>query len=276
MDWGPTADVNVRWAIACLVDRTQLLDQFLGGYGGLVDSEYGASQWMYALKERELREALTPIAMNIDRANDYLDETAWVFEADGSTPFDTAKASADGSYLRHNADGEPLIIFHAAASAAVGEILEIDLMRNAPLAGMRYNIDFPDFSLLLDEYYEGFSWDDSERTYSVFSMAMNFSVPFDPYTSMHSDFLGTWMNSAGVNDAELDRAIMAMRLTEPGENETYANHWFDYVVRWNEILPMVPLYSNEYFNLFNSAVKAVNTTPFWDWYHVICEIEKWQ
>jgi len=275
LDWGPTADVNVRWAIACLVDRTALLDQVLEGFGGLVDSEYGAAQWMTVLKERELRETLIPIAMNIDRANDYLDQSTWVFEADGTTPWDRTKATADGAYLRHNAAGEPLVIFHAAANPQIGAVIELEFLKNTPLAGIKYNFDYPDFDIILNEYYFAFNLEDHERTYSTFSMGMGFSQPYDPYYAWHSDWLGTWWNSAGMNDPEIDRLTVAMRRVTPGDNETYVNLWFEYQVRWNELMPMIPLYSNEYFNLFNTSVKSVNTTPFLDWYAIICEIEKW-
>ncbi|MCL2718309.1 MAG: ABC transporter substrate-binding protein [Lachnospiraceae bacterium] len=276
LDWGPTADVNVRWAIACLVDRTALLDQVLGGYGGLVDSYYGVSQWMAVLKERELREVLIPIAMNIDRANDYLDQSTWLFEEDGETPFDRTKANADGTYLRHNADGEPLVINHAAAAASIGNILELEFQKNTPLAGMKYNFDSPDFDIILNEYYYAYDLEDYERTYSTFSMGLTFALPFDPYFDMHSDWLGTWMNGAGMDDPEIDRLTMAMRRVEPGDNATYLDLWFDLMVRWNELMPMVPLYSNEYFNLFNASVISVNTTPILDWYYIICEIHKFQ
>ena len=273
--WGPTADVNVRWAISCLVDRTQLLDQVLGGYGGLVDSELGASQWMYQLKERELRAALKPIAMNIDKANEYLDQTEWLYEADGTTPFDVSKVTADASYLRHNANGDPLIIYHAGANASVGAILEIEFLKNTPLAGIKYNFDLIEFSVLLDEYYDGHGWPEDELTYSSYAMGSGFPAVYDPYfMSWHSDWVGTDYNPMGVSDALLDELMMAMRQVDPADKAKFADLWFDYQVRWNEILPSIPLYSNEYFNLFNTTVKSVNTTPFLDWYDIICDIEK--
>ncbi|MCL2031279.1 MAG: ABC transporter substrate-binding protein [Oscillospiraceae bacterium] len=273
--WGPTADPNVRWAITSLVNRTALLDQVLGGYGGLVDSEYGVAQWMYQMKEQELNAALTPISFNIDKANDYLDQSVWVFEADGSTPFDRDKANAEGTYLRHNANGDALIINHAAAAASVGAVLEIEFLRNTPLAGIRYNFDSPDFNLILDQFYYGSELDDNERIYSTFSMGTGFVAAYDPYFSWHSDWAGTTYNPAGLRDAQLDAMIMEMRRFEPTEKDAFAAKWVEYQVRWQQLMPSFPLYANEYFNLFNSSVKGVPTTPFLDWYEIICEIEKY-
>ena len=271
-DWGPTADVNVRWAIACLVDRTQLLDQILGGYGGLVDSEHGMAQWMYQVKERELRAALTPIAMNIDKANEYLDQSTWIYEADGSTPFDVSKAGEN--YLRHNAAGEPLVIQHAAANAAIGAVLEIEFLKNTPLVGMKYNFDNPDFDIILNEWYTGMTLPDEERTYSTFSMGTGFPATYDPYFYYHTDWIVPYFNSSGVSDEKLDELLVAMRQTNPEDKAGFADIWLEYQIRWNEILPSLPLYSNEYFDLYNTTIKSIQNSPYRDWFHLICEIEK--
>ena len=271
-DWGPTADVNVRWAIACLVDRNALLEQVLEGYGGLVDTEAGEAQWMYQMKRAELQETLIPIQLSIERANEYLDQSEWKFEADGTTPFDATKATPDGSYMRHNSAGEMLTIFHGAANAEVGAVIELEFLRNTPLAGMQYNFEYPDWDTILDQLYFSFMLPDEERHFSTFSMGTGFNVPFDPYFSWHTDFVDTWQNSNSLSDPQLDELIVTMRRTEPGDNATYLERWFDYVVRWNEILPAIPLYSNEYFDLFNARVLGVNTNPFASWYQDICAL----
>jgi len=271
-DWGPTADVNVRWAIACLVDRHALLDQVLGGYGGLVDTEAGEAQWMYQMKRAELQETLIPIALSIDRANGYLDQTEWKYEADGVTPFDASKANAEGTYMRHNENGDMLTVFHAAANAEIGSILEIEFLRNTPLAGMQYNFENVEWVAFQAHFYDAASLPDEERVYSTFSMGTGFGVPFDPYFNWHTDWLGTWNNPTSFSDPELDRLMVQLRRTEPGDNATYLERWFEYAVRWNEMLPALPLYSNEYFDLLSERVQGVNSTPFASWHQVICEM----
>jgi len=273
-DWGPTQDVNVRWAIACLVDRTQLLDQVLGGYGGLVDTEVGEAQWMYQQKKADLQDKLIPIALNLARANAYLDESDWRFESDGRTPFDSSKANPEGTYMRHNSARQVLTINHAAASAAVGAILEIEFLKNTPLVGMVYNFGQYDFNLILDQFYDGSTMPPDERIFSTYSMGTGFTAVYDPYYSWHSDWVNTHYNPTGLADDELDRLIMAMRRVDPTNKAQYVSLWFDYQIRWNQLLPSVPLYSNEYFNLISNRVQGVNTTPFLDWYEIICDITK--
>ncbi len=50
------------------------------------------------------------------------------------------------------------------------------------------------------------------------------------------------------------------------EDDVYADWWRLYITRWNQLLPEVPLYSNEYYDLYNAQIKGVEehpTNPFW-------------
>ena len=50
------------------------------------------------------------------------------------------------------------------------------------------------------------------------------------------------------------------------EDEVYAEWWKYYITRWNYLLPEIPLYSNEYYDVYNAAIKGVEehqTNPFW-------------
>ena len=71
----------------------------------------------------------------------------------------------------------------------------------------------------------------------------------------------------------LDFLTMAMvyNTTPAGDYETeddvYAAWWRLYITRWNYLLPEVPLYSNEYYDLYNAEIKGVEehpTNPFWN------------
>ena len=50
------------------------------------------------------------------------------------------------------------------------------------------------------------------------------------------------------------------------EDDVYAAWWRMYITRWNYLLPEVPLYSNEYYDLYNAQIKGVAdhpTNPYW-------------
>lgn len=51
------------------------------------------------------------------------------------------------------------------------------------------------------------------------------------------------------------------------EDEVYAEWWKYYITRWNYLLPEIPLYSNEYYDVYNAQIKGVEeypTNPYWN------------
>ena len=69
----------------------------------------------------------------------------------------------------------------------------------------------------------------------------------------------------------MDFLSMAMVYnTEVPEGSAYAtseeifNEWWKlYIQRWNYLVPEVPLYSNQYFDLYNAKIEGLVTTPYW-------------
>ena len=50
------------------------------------------------------------------------------------------------------------------------------------------------------------------------------------------------------------------------EDDVYATWWRLYIQRWNYLLPEIPLYSNEYYDLYNAQIGGVveyPTNPYW-------------
>ena len=50
------------------------------------------------------------------------------------------------------------------------------------------------------------------------------------------------------------------------EDDVYATWWRLYMQRWNYLMPEIPLYSNEYYDLYNAQIKGTDehpTNPFW-------------
>ena len=120
------------------------------------------------------------------------------------------------------------------------------------------------------------------------TMTLGSKVYGEDYTSLYSKY-GASITIADVEEDEetgfayitvdgekhelgLDFLTMAMvyNTTPAGDYETeddvYAAWWRLYITRWNYLLPEVPLYSNEYYDLYNAQIKGVQehpTNPFW-------------
>ncbi len=275
-DWGPTTDPNVRWALAYLIDRNEVINYAFGGYGGIVNGPYAYAQWMYEEAGDELDELLVPFNLNVDKANEYLDQSEWKYESDGVTPFDATKATADGTYLRYNAEGEPLTIHHVgSADTVVTDVIEIQYVANAPLAGVDYQVTKGDFDMLLDNYYYGYEMSDEDRYYCSFNMGWNIEPAYDPYYSYHSDWLNTSNNALQISDPELDELMIKLRQTEPGDNDAFIDTWLQFEKRFQELMPCIPLYCNEYTTCAYETVFGIEAiTPYANWSNVICDLYK--
>ena len=60
----------------------------------------------------------------------------------------------------------------------------------------------------------------------------------------------------------------------PTPNDVYAAWWRLYMQRWNYLLPEIPLYSNEYYDLYNTKLGGVQehpTNPYWDIPHALID-----
>lgn len=271
-DFGATKEKEVRHAIAYILDKDDLINNILGGYGTTVNSDYATAYWTYQVKKAELDSKLINYAFSIDKANAELDNSSYKFEADGVTPFDVTKAGE--GYYRHNAAGEELTITHLGTNDnPVTDTIELQLKQNAPKVGIHFNIERTDFAGLLDAYYYGGAKPDSERKYNTFNMATNFSDAPDPYYSSYAcDFAGTPTNPTNTCDPELDEIIQRLRHTSSEDTETFADIWVEYQVKWNDIMPMVPIYANQYYDFADADLNGFNTTPFASWAQIICDM----
>ena len=45
------------------------------------------------------------------------------------------------------------------------------------------------------------------------------------------------------------------------EDDVYASWWKLYIQRWNSLLPEIPLYSNEYYDIYNAEIKGTDEHP---------------
>lgn len=47
------------------------------------------------------------------------------------------------------------------------------------------------------------------------------------------------------------------------ETDVYQAWWRLYIRRWNRLLPEIPLYSNQYFDVYNAKLTGFRTSPYW-------------
>ena len=263
-DFGPVADKTVRHAIGRLVDRNVFVEQILGGYGVVVNGMYGLGQWMYKDNAAKVEADLVNYVYNVEEANELLDTTEWKFEKDGKTAFDASKAGKD--YLRHNSEGVALQINHAGTEEnPITDLILNDVTPRMNKAGIGFSVDYYDFATMYGYFNQPKTQEAAlgARKYHSFNLATSFTAVFDPYTSLHSDYFGTSSNNEQVKDEKFDELIMNMRRIDSSDRDAYSKAWLEFQKYWNEYLPQIPLYSNQYYDIYGAQLKDVNTTGFY-------------
>jgi peptide/nickel transport system substrate-binding protein len=144
---------------------------------------------------------------------------------------------------------------------------------NAPIAkdlGLSVALQKVDFSVL--QYFMQRVGYQSIKAASMFNLATNFnSHVYDHSFNWSGDAF--WQSGVGYNRSSyfydlksggLDELSMKMVYgVQPGDHATFQDIWAQYVIRWNEVLPELPLYSNEYFDFYNAKLENYEVTPLW-------------
>lgn len=259
------SSLAVRRALAMGIDKDAFIEQYLPGSALKVHGYYGLGQWMATYTGSDpddpidVAGALESLAMpvDLDAANAMLDADGWVYDATG------APYPGEGPRYRKTDDGYAPLALRLALTeendiaAGMGEMLgEVTAQ-----LGIGLDITEMAFPQLLAHYYR-----QEERTYNLFFMASNFNYIFDPYYDFHTadEFQGM-LNTSGLRDEELMARAFELRQTPPAEMDEYIEDWLHFQERFVEVLPLVPLYSNVYFDFYTETLQNYNITLHSSW-----------
>lgn len=275
---GPTQYKGVRQAIAYSLDRNEFVQTIAGGYGRVINGAFGINEFEYVERGDEFEEQAINYTLNTDMANASLDTTPYIYEADGTTPWDPAKAidmynsdKDNFDYWRYDDKGNKLMVVHESGNQEIGEIIAAQIPDNGKKIGMQYIYKPVDFATLLNHFDNPNESDPNAPT--VFNMGVGFGAPHDNYYQYHSSQIGVGDNTEHVNDPEVDKITEEARFVSSDNKEAWLDGWLKFNLWYNENLPNIPLYANEYYDIYTNRVKNVNTTPMWDWANIITEME---
>jgi peptide/nickel transport system substrate-binding protein len=265
-DFGPTQFVEVRQAIAQLLDRNDFAKAFTGGFGSVVNGPYGPAMWMYQDTKDTLDEKLNAYAYSLDNAVKVLEEGGWVYDKDGKdyTSGVRYKKLDDGTYM-------PLILEWASSEQnAVSDLLVVKLQNNPDVAaaGIQINQTVMTFTELLSYLYRDGSTDKkySVPTYNMYNLGTGFTPIYDMAATYTSDpeRIKAGDNTNFITDEELSKLAKDMVLVDPSDKTTFESKFVSFIERWNYLLPDLPLYSNTYHDFYNAKLKNYNPNGIWD------------
>ncbi len=258
-DFGPTADVRVRQAIGFMMDRASFVKVFLGDYGISTQGPYSTNYWM--IDDEWIENNLNIYVPNLEKVEALLTDAGYA-------------RAADGFFAK---DGEMLEIKLASPAQSWTDALNLVISEEEQAKfGIKFTIQTVDFSVLLAHYYgsgsEGVTVDD--RAYNAFTLATSLTPVFDGYGNWHSNQVKVWgeaqsNNSARNVNAEADELLMTMRSAE--SDSEFKDAYLAWITIMNRDLPLLPLYSNDYHDLYNKRIKNFKTGAIWTWQNAIIE-----
>ena len=259
----PTDSQNVRQAIAYCLDRNEFARQYTGGYGSVVHSFYGLAQWEYQDSVEWINENLNTYEMNVEEAKELLEADGWNLNADG-TPY-----SGTGTRYK-DVDGElkPLVITWCNSEGnPVSELLATMLPETMAEAGMELKATTTDFATLQNGILHA-----GDTMYNMYNLATGFATANSPWYYFSSD--EAWMGNYNTNwiaDEELNDAVMPLKSIPYEDSEAWLEAWQNFIKVWNEKLPDIPLYSDEYYDFHSTRVQGWENTATWGWQNAVLD-----
>lgn len=259
----PTDSQNVRQAIAYCLDRNEFARQYTGGYGSVVHSFYGLAQWEYQDSVEWINENLNTYEMNVEEAKKLLEADGWNLNADG-TPY-----SGTGTRYKE-VDGElkPLVITWCNSEGnPVSELLATMLPETMAEAGMELKATTTDFATLQNGILHA-----GDTMYNMYNLATGFATANSPWYYFSSD--EAWMGNYNTNwiaDEELNDAVMPLKSIPYEDSEAWLEAWQNFIKVWNEKLPDIPLYSDEYYDFHSTRVQGWENTATWGWQNAVLD-----
>ena len=279
----------MRQAIAWCMDRDTVVKDYIGNFGMRADGYYGMGQWMMgiiqgsivppveapenpddeaaqAAYEATLAEwkalnldGLTEYTVDLDRAAALLDGEGWILNEDG---------------LREK-DGETLSLVMAYPEGSkIGESLQTCLVDNLEKLGVTLTLQPAPMAEVLRRFYKQPLDEEEEvldidaepapegedvipqRDVDMIFLASNFDVLFDPAAHFTAEEDGTpdW-SYTNNGDKQLYDLAVAMRQTDAKDPLEYMRRWIAFEERFNENLPMLPIYTNIYFDFYTDRLQ---------------------
>lgn len=285
-DLGPTQFTEFRQAIAYLLDRVEFAQTFCKGWGSVVHGPYCTAFTMTA--KTDIEKKINHYDYNPEKAVELLKQAGFVYNADGSDYVDGSgevryakvteeQAKYYDSFNKVLADGTILmpatINWASSEGNAVSALLSTMLANSeatkaAGVSIVKTEMTFPE---LLNYMYRqdsyGLGGDYSMPTYNMFNLATGYSggVYDESYNwTTDPEYIEQGYNVQHLYDEQLNKLSMDMVYgVEPDDEATYLDLWEKYIIRWNELLPMVPLYSNIYVTVYPNTIDNYAEDSFW-------------
>lgn len=286
-DLGPAQFPEFRQAVAYLLDRTEFAKTFCQGWGGVVHGPYCTAFRMYNDSKDLFASKLNTYSYDPAKAVEMLKQAGFVYNKDGS---DYVDGSGEVRYKEVTAEqatnydafcvkvGDKILMpatlnWASSEGNAVSDLL-VTMLANGKAtkeSGVEIKQNLMTFPELINYMYRqdayGLGGDYSVPTYNMFNLATGWSADaYDMSFEFTTDpaYIEEGYNTTHCYDEQLDKLSMEMVYgVDQSDYDTFLKKWQDFVIRYNELLPRVPLYSNIYVTVYPNTITDYEEYSFW-------------
>ena len=278
----------VRKAMAYCLEKEEVVRDYCGGFGIAMDGMIGLGQWMFQMVMGSLKydpqipEDATPEqlkeyeeimaewdTLNLDGLKHYdpnteeairlLNEAGWTLNAEGK-PYVPGQDAVRCKEI----DGELVALDLKCAypeTNITAEALETLLLPHLADAGIRVTLIPMDMKTLLRSYN-----DRDIEDIDLFYLGDDFNIEFDPQLLfLPGDASEPEQDNLAWVHARMYDLAHDMCETEPHDPLTFIKKWIKFQEELSDYLPMIPVYSNIYFDFYPRELQNYDILYYITW-----------
>ncbi|MGQ9797919.1 MAG: ABC transporter substrate-binding protein [Ignavibacterium sp.] len=234
-------DKKVRQALSYAINRKEIVDQFLLGYGSLCNSPISE------IFVSEFDSSLTGFEYNPDKAKQLLKETGWTDKNQNGI---LEKDNVEFSFTLNIPSGNPLREFSSTV-----------IKNNLKQVGIDVKVEKLEFGVLMDGVLN--------RKLDSWILAWFIPLPIDLKSYWYSDLKQAKMNFAAYQSEEADKIMLELEKKHSKEEYIELMKKFQQIISDDQ--PVTFLYWFDNIVCYNKRIKNITINPFgpvqriWEW-----------
>ena len=286
-DYEAFALTEVRQAFAYVFNRPKVIELFLGEYGIASQGPYSKNQWMMYDEDEMGLLGTAAVGRFESTLTDYdILDSDGNFDVEANIAkahelLDAAVAKTDGEYANLTGNGTDGYMWK-------GERLNIKITYTefwSDTYNLVWNDDYIS-KLGFDVTLNGLDWPvmyghwtgdiQEERQYHAFVGGTGYNVKSNPRASYASDKIMPWgqpsdngsrfSGGSAYTTAEWDQLMQDIENCHPITGaDQYKELWREFITAFNAEVPIIPVYSNNYHDLYTANLENFNTNALWPW-----------
>ncbi|MGQ9643465.1 MAG: ABC transporter substrate-binding protein [Ignavibacterium sp.] len=234
-------DKKVRQALSYAINRKEIVDQFLLGYGSLCNSPISE------IFVSEFDSSLTGFEYNPDKAKQLLKESGWTDKNQNGI---LEKDNVEFSFTLNIPSGNPLRDFSSTV-----------IKNNLKQVGIDVKVEKLEFGVLMDGVLN--------RKLDSWILAWFIPLPIDLKSYWYSDLKQAKMNFAAYQSEEADKIMLELEKKHSKEEYIELMKKFQQIISDDQ--PVTFLYWFDNIVCYNKRIKNITINPFgpvqriWEW-----------